>query len=32
VQVEKLRPARRGDRPVQFVAQEGDYWVPVKLD
>ena len=32
VLVEKLRPARRGDRPVQYVAREGEYWVPVKLD
>jgi hypothetical protein len=32
VQVEKLRPARRGDRPIQYVTREGDYWVPVKLD
>lgn len=32
VLVEKLRPARRGARPVQYVAREGEYWAPVKID
>jgi tRNA(Ile2) C34 agmatinyltransferase TiaS len=32
VQSEKMRPARRGGRPVLFVEQSGDEWVPLKLD
>jgi hypothetical protein len=27
-----LRPARRGGRPVAVVQQQGDVWVPLKLD
>jgi len=29
--VEKLRPARRGGKPVAIVAREGDHWRPLKL-
>jgi tRNA(Ile2) C34 agmatinyltransferase TiaS len=32
VQSDKLRPARRQGRPVLVVEQDGDFWVPVKLD
>jgi len=32
VQSDKMRPARRGGRPVLFVEQSGDEWVPLKLD
>jgi len=32
VQADKLRPARRGGRPVAFVEWAGDNWRPVKLD
>ena len=32
VQAEKLRPARRGSQPVQFVTWQDDTWLPVKLD
>lgn len=32
VQCDKLRPARRGGRPILVVEQAGDYWLPVKLD
>jgi tRNA(Ile2) C34 agmatinyltransferase TiaS len=32
VQTEKMRPARRGGRPVLIVEQSGDEWVPLKLD
>jgi hypothetical protein len=32
VQSEKMRPARRGGRPILFVEQAGDEWVPLKLD
>ena len=29
---DKLRPARRNGQPVLFVEQEGDHWLPLKLD
>jgi len=29
--VEKLRPARRGGKPVAIVDREGDHWRPLKL-
>jgi tRNA(Ile2) C34 agmatinyltransferase TiaS len=29
---EKLRPARRGGRPIQFVAWQDGCWAPLKLD
>lgn len=32
VLTDKLRPARRGGRPVVFVEWTGDYWQPLKLD
>ena len=32
VQTDKLRPARRGDRPVAVVEWVGDHWRPLKLD
>jgi len=32
VRAEGLRPARRGGRPVAVVQQEGDEWLPLKLD
>jgi tRNA(Ile2) C34 agmatinyltransferase TiaS len=32
VQTDKLRPARRGGRPVAVVEWTGDYWLPLKLD
>lgn len=32
VQCDKLRPARRGGRPIAVVAWAGDHWVPLKLD
>jgi tRNA(Ile2) C34 agmatinyltransferase TiaS len=32
VQTDKLRPARRGGRPVAIVRWSGDYWQPLKLD
>jgi len=32
VQADKLRPARRGGRPVAFVEWAGDCWRPMKLD
>jgi hypothetical protein len=32
VQTDKLRPARRGGRPVAIVEWTGDYWQPLKLD
>jgi hypothetical protein len=32
VQSDKMRPARRGGRPVLVVEQSGDEWVPLKLD
>jgi len=32
VQTDKLRPARRGGKPVAVVEWAGDYWLPLKLD
>ena len=32
VQCDKLRPARRGGRPVLFVEWADGYWLPLKLD
>ncbi|MEW5960395.1 MAG: ABC transporter substrate-binding protein, partial [Chloroflexota bacterium] len=32
VQTDKLRPARRGGRPVAVVEWNGDYWLPLKLN
>ncbi len=32
VQTDKLRPARRGGRPIAVVEWIGDYWLPLKLD
>ena len=32
VQTDKLRPARRGNRPIAVVEWAGDYWLPLKLD
>jgi len=32
VQTDKLRPARRGGRPVAVVEWTGDHWHPLKLD
>jgi len=32
VQTDKLRPARRGGRPVAVVEWAGDHWLPLKLD
>jgi tRNA(Ile2) C34 agmatinyltransferase TiaS len=32
VQTDKLRPARRGGRPIAVVEWAGDYWRPLKLD
>lgn len=32
VLADKLRPARRGGQPVQFVAWQDDHWQPLKLD
>jgi hypothetical protein len=32
VQTDKLRPARRGARPVAVVEWAGDHWLPLKLD
>jgi tRNA(Ile2) C34 agmatinyltransferase TiaS len=32
VQTEKMRPARRGGRPILIVEQSGNEWVPLKLD
>jgi tRNA(Ile2) C34 agmatinyltransferase TiaS len=29
---DKLRPARRNSRPILFVEQQDDYWLPLKLD
>jgi hypothetical protein len=29
---EKLRPARRGGQPIQFVAWQDGHWIPLKLD
>jgi tRNA(Ile2) C34 agmatinyltransferase TiaS len=32
VQTDKVRPARRGGRPIAVVEWTGDYWQPLKLD
>jgi hypothetical protein len=32
VQVDKLRPARRGGQPVAVVEWSGNHWLPLKLD
>jgi hypothetical protein len=32
VQAEKLRPARRGGRPVLYVEWQEDHWQPLKLN
>lgn len=32
VAVDKLRPARRGGRPIAVVEWAGDHWLPLKLD
>ena len=32
VQTDKLRPARRGGRPIAVVQWDGDQWQPLKLD
>jgi tRNA(Ile2) C34 agmatinyltransferase TiaS len=32
VQTDKLRPARRGGRPIAVVEWHGDHWYPLKLD
>lgn len=32
VQCDKLRPARRGGRPIAIVEWAGDHWTPLKLD
>ena len=32
VQTDKLRPARRGSRPIAVVEWTGEYWLPLKLD
>ena len=32
VQTDKLRPARRGGRPIAVVEWAGDHWLPLKLD
>jgi hypothetical protein len=32
VLADKLRPARRGGQPIQYVTLEGEYWRPVKLN
>jgi hypothetical protein len=32
VLVDRLRPARRGGRPVAVVEWTGDHWLPLKLD
>ena len=32
VQVDRLRPARRGERPVLVVERAGEHWRPLKLD
>jgi tRNA(Ile2) C34 agmatinyltransferase TiaS len=29
---DKLRPARRGGQPIQYVEWGGEYWIPVKLN
>jgi tRNA(Ile2) C34 agmatinyltransferase TiaS len=32
VQTDRLRPARRGGRPIAVVEWSGDHWLPLKLD
>jgi hypothetical protein len=32
VLTDRLRPARRGGRPVAVVEWGGDHWIPIKLD
>jgi tRNA(Ile2) C34 agmatinyltransferase TiaS len=32
VSIDRLRPARRGERAVLFVERDGDHWLPLKLD
>lgn len=32
VQIDRLRPARRGERPVLVVERAGEHWRPLKLD
>jgi hypothetical protein len=32
VQIDRLRPARRGGRPVLIVERAGEHWRPLKLD
>jgi hypothetical protein len=32
VLADKLRPARRQGQPIQYVAWNGEYWQPLKLD
>lgn len=32
VQTDRLRPARRGHRPIAVVEWTGDFWLPLKLD
>jgi hypothetical protein len=32
VQTDKLRPARRGGRPIAIVEWAGDHWLPLRLD
>ena len=32
VQTDKLRPARRGGRPIAIVERANDHWLPLKLD
>jgi hypothetical protein len=32
IQADKIRPALRQGRPVQFVAHLGEHWQPLKLD
>ncbi|MBN1642955.1 MAG: ABC transporter substrate-binding protein [Anaerolineae bacterium] len=32
VQCDRVRPARRGARPVLVVKREGEHWLPLKLD
>jgi hypothetical protein len=32
VQTDKLRPARRGSRPIAVVEWAGGHWLPLKLD
>ena len=32
IQTDKLRPARRGNRPIAVVEWRGSHWQPLKLD